>query len=48
MQRGDKVRDRANLGGIILGILHDRARVLWNNGMIGWIRLKWLSIEQSK
>ena len=43
---GDLVRDKANLGGRVIGLCAERALVFWNNGLEGWISTAHLQKEK--
>lgn len=50
MRVGDKVRDRAHLGGIVQKIVPGtvcRVLVEWSNGFTCWINAKWLRPEKT-
>ena len=42
---GSKVRDRAELGGEVIVMYGDAAKVRWNNGHETWIAGAWLRLD---
>ncbi len=45
LQIGDKVRDRAQLGGFIVDTFGGRALVCWNNGVMSWAGIHYLTLD---
>lgn len=43
---GVKVRDRAELGGEVIAMYGDAAKVRWNNGQTCWISGAWIRLDK--
>lgn len=44
-KEGDKVRDRAQLGGQVIETWGNGVKVSWRNGYTGWIDARFLSLD---
>ncbi len=44
-QKGDTVRDRAQLGGFIVDTWGGRVLVCWNNGVMSWASVQYLTLD---
>lgn len=43
-REGDKIRDRANLGGTVLEVWGNGVKVSWNNGHTDWSDERFLTL----